>query len=74
MGDAIWNACWAERASDITEGMTVPQKLCNITTHVVTALENEYREKTTDEHRAAATRTISEQQEEQRKRAKLGHA
>ena len=54
--------------------MTVPQKLLNIVTHVVTTLEGEYIEKTTDEQRAAATRTIAERQEEQRKRARLAHA
>jgi hypothetical protein len=73
VGDTIWNACWTERAPRVTDEMTVPQKLLNIVTHVVTTLEGEYNEKTTDEQRAAATRTITEGQEEQRKRARLAH-
>ena len=74
VGDTIWGACWAERAPNITVDMTVPQKLLNVTIHVVAALESEYRDRATDEHRAAAARTIAEQQEAQRKRTRVGDA
>ena len=74
VGDTIWNACWAERAPRVSEEMTVPQKLLNIALHAAASLEGEYNEKTTDEQRAAAVRTITERQEDQRKRARLVHA
>ena len=74
VGDTIWKACWAERSPNITEDVTVPQQLLNINTHVVTSLEGDVKEKTTEEHRAPAARTIAEQQEAQRKRAKLEQA
>ena len=73
VGDTIWGACWAERAPNVAADATVPQKLLYIATHVVSALEQEYSAKATEEHKAAAARTINEQQEEQRKRARLAH-
>ena len=74
VGDTIWDACWTDRAAGIKEDDTVPQKLLNIATHVASTRENDFRGKATDEHREAATHTIAEQQEEQRKRARLAHA
>ena len=74
VGDEIWAACWAERAPAIADGMVVPQKLLNIALHVVTSLDNVFREKATDAHRAAAAQTISEQQEAAQKRARTDHA
>ena len=74
VGDTIWTACWAERAPNITADMSVPQKLLNVATHVVAALDNDFRDRATDEHRKAAERTIAEQLEAQRKRARVNDA
>ena len=72
VGDAIWKACWADRSANITVHDTVPQQLLNVTIHVVAGFEEDLKEKATDELRASAARTIAEQQDAQRKRAKIG--
>ena len=68
VGDDIWAACWQGRAADVTDAMTVPHKLLTILTHVVSTMDNELRAKATDDLRAAAAKTISEQQDAQKRR------
>ena len=73
VGDVVWNACWDDRAPSITADVTVPQKLLNVAIHVAAAVENDLQSKATEEQVAAAKKTIEEQQEAQRKRARVGH-
>ena len=70
VGDTIWNACWAERAPNIMETLTVPQKLLSIATHVAATLDKTFKDKATDQQREAALRTIAEaeKQDAQRRR------
>ena len=68
VGDQIWEACWQERADNITDNMTVPRKLLNIITHVAATMDAELRSQATAELRMAAEKTIADQVEAQRRR------
>ena len=68
VGDTIWQACWGERAPHIHGEVTVPQKLLTIVTHIVATMDQELRNKATDDQRAAAALTIAEQAEAQQRR------
>ena len=68
VGDEIWAACWKDRAPNVTNCMTIPQKMLNIVTHIVATADNELRTQATDEQRAAAAATIAERREAQKKR------
>ena len=56
------------RAPNITDDHTVPQQLLSVVTHVVATMDRELRSKATEEQRAAAAKTITEQREAQKKR------
>ena len=67
-GDVIWVACWADRAAKITSEHVVPQKLMNIVTHVVATMDQQLKDKATEELRTEAAKTIAEQREAQKRR------
>ena len=57
-----------DRAPNITTAHVVPQKLISIATHVVATMDQELKNKATEEQRQAAALTITEQREAQARR------